>query len=153
MIRSVALVSLLLVSSAFASDPTPIRLMGQVWSRPVGASNRLKLAALGNPTRIELDLEPSDTLSIQKFEVRGEVDGTNVGFIAHGTAILVGAKNGRPEFVTIQTQIVRTVAGETKELVAECSSYHTARSETSPGVGACSGTLDGVQYGVSYRAL
>ena len=129
------------LGTALADDGTVrIQLDAQLWTRPLGAENRLKFKTLGNGGRVDTTLTAGGKITTSSTDVLApEVTAT-------ATFLIVPATAKAAAYVVTQ---VRVYNAKTQGLIAECANYDTIGAERAVGVGVCSGVIGGDQYGLT----
>jgi hypothetical protein len=117
-----------------------VALNAQLWKRPTGASNRLKFTPLSEKRLLEAELESTRGRDIVRRRIESEAITVDVTFL-----LVVPAPPERA-FVVTQAQIFHADFG----FIAECANYDSIEGELAIGVGVCSGSVDGIQYGISF---
>jgi hypothetical protein len=129
------------LGSAFANDgPVRIQLDAQLWTRPLGAENRLKFKNLGTGGKIDTTLTAGGKIVTSSTDVLAPEVTATATFLIVPTTVKV------PAYIVTQVRIYNV---KTKGLIAECANYDTIGAEHAVGVGVCSGVIGEDQYGLT----
>ena len=130
-------------SPAVEQEPAiEIHLSAQLWKRGLSPSDQLNFEMIGKPRAIVVPLIDTREGRLRRLAITETEEGHEIR--ADITFVLSPKTPSRPSYVVTQVRLYRD-----STLFAECSNYDSIANENAPGVGACSGVTNALQYGVS----